>query len=111
MKETNHDYQGCLTGNYYDSSMTGSYESWESFKNVWAGFNNLGYDDTYHFIFRYDIHKEEEELYVLELCVMLQRKGIYVHIWIKNITQNELNSEIFEFLKERKKYLNALWDL
>lgn len=91
--------------------MTSSYESWDSFKDVWAGFGNSGYDDTYHFIFRYDIHKEKEDMYALELCVMLQRKGIYAHIWIKNITQNELNSEIFEFLKERKKYMNNLWDL
>lgn len=38
MKETKHDYQGCLTGNYYNAKCTHTYESWESFKSKYLGF-------------------------------------------------------------------------
>lgn len=109
LKETNHDYQGCLCGNYYDSKCTGEFSSWEDFKNNWAGFRGEEYDDTYHFVFRYDIHKEEDDNYTLELCVMLQRKGIYVHLYINNINQKELDSEIKKWLKSRSKYMTDLW--
>jgi len=38
LKETKHDYQNCLVGNYYDSNMTGIYDSWEEFKDTHLGF-------------------------------------------------------------------------
>lgn len=31
MRETKHDYQGCLMGNFYDSKCTYTYSSWEDF--------------------------------------------------------------------------------
>lgn len=109
MKETEHDYQGCLTGNHYINNSS-VFENWDHFKNTWLGFRTGldKYDDTYHFIFRYDIHKINS-LYVLELCIMLQRKGIYVKIQIWNITQLELDNEVKKFLSERKKYIVDLW--
>ena len=109
MKETNHDYQGCLTGNYYDSKCTGEYDSWEEFKGNYAGFCSNGFDDRYHFVFRYDIHKEKDNKYCLELCVMLQRKGIYTHLYINNIDQDSLDTEIKEWLKGRSQYIQNLW--
>lgn len=111
MKETYHDYQGCLVGNYHDSNMTGKFNSWNDFKEDYHGFLSNGYDDRYHFVFRYDIYSRPNDKYVLELCVMLQRKGIYTHLYINNITQNELDTEIKQWLLERKQYLLSLWDI
>lgn len=111
MKETNHDYQNCLCGNYYDGKMNGSYNSWNEFKETWLGFLTNGYDDTWHFVFRYDIHKQEDENYRLELCCMLQRKGIYVSINIYNIDQKTLDMEVSEWLIGRKQYIDNLWNL
>lgn len=110
MKETNHDYQGCLVGNAYDSKCTGEFNSWEEFKNTHAGFFSLSdYDDTYNFVFRYDTHKEEGGQYCLELCMMLQRKGIYTHLYINNINQKTLDTEVEEWLRGRSEYIKNLW--
>lgn len=116
MKETNHDYQGCLMGNYYDNKCTGEYKSWEDFKNTHLGFYYEGnsykilcFDDRYHFVFRYDIHKQKDGLYTLELCMVLQRKGIYTHLWIYNIDHNLLNGEVKTWLECRYEYMNRLW--
>lgn len=110
MKETKHDYQNCLVGNYFSNDMSGKWDSWEEFKKNHWGFNKEDtFDDTYHFVFRYDIHKRDNG-YQLELCIMLQRKGIYTHIEIDNITQELLDSEITEWLRERKKYIDKLWE-
>lgn len=109
MKETKHDYQNCLCGNYHDGKMNGNHDSWQEFVDNWLGFECNSYDDTYHFIFRYDIHKQEDGLYTLELCAMLQRKGIYVHINVMNVTQVELDTVVLAWLKCRKDYLDSLW--
>lgn len=115
MKETKHDYQNCLTGNFYDSKMYGIFSSWEEFKHTHWGFKGVdttnpnAFDDTYHFVFRYDIHKQEDGNYRLELCMMLQRKGIYSNLDIMNIDQTTLDSEVSEWLKERSKYIKHLW--
>jgi hypothetical protein len=108
MRETEHDYQGALVGNHYDRRMTGVFDSWESFKETHLGFSSKGFDDTYHFVFRYDIYKEDGK-YQLELCMMLQRKGIYTHLWIDNIDQKTLDVEIKNWLKSRSEYMKDLW--
>lgn len=109
MKKTKHDYQGCLVGNHYDARCTGTYNSWQMFKNEHLGFCSDGFDDTYHFVFRYDIHEKETGKYTLELCVMLQRKGIYTHLYIENINQHTLDTEVKEWLKCRYEYMSNLW--
>lgn len=109
LKETNHDYQNCLVGNFYDNKTTGVFDSWEEFKEKHYGFMSDGFDDTYNFVFRYDIHKQDNDCYKLELCMMLQRKGIYSNLTIKNITQNILNIEVYEWLKGRSEYIKNLW--
>lgn len=110
MKETKHDYQNCLVGNFYDSKCTGQYSSWEIFKNDYLGFTSTGFDDTYHFVFRYDIDRQRDNNYCLELCIMLQRKGIYTHLYIYNIEQTTLDTEVKEWLKGRNKYMESLWN-
>lgn len=111
MKETKHDYQGCLVGNFYDNQCTGEFYSWDDFKSTHMGFQAKGeeFDDTYHFVFRYDIYKNDDDKYTLELCMMLQRKGIYTHLYINNITKEQMNGEVKEWLKGRKKYMSDLW--
>lgn len=114
LKETKHDYQNCLCGNFYDNKMTGIIDSWEKFKNTYYAFAKddplfENFDDTYHFVFRYDIYKQKDEKYKLELCIMFQRKGVYSHLYIENITDEELNGEVKMWLKERLKYLKKLW--
>jgi len=111
MKETNHDYQNCLVGNHYDRDMTGQHNSWYEFKKNWVGFEESSYDDTYHFIFRYDIHLQEDGAYTLELCSMLQRKGIYVHIYVYNISQHQLDNQVAPWLEGRRDYIRQLWDM
>ena len=40
---------------------------------------------------------------------MLQRKGIYLHLYIENIPQAQLDSEIEPWLKDRLSYIKGLW--
>lgn len=112
LKETNHDYQNCLVGNPHDDNCTGEFNSWEDFKNIHLGFNNSkdGFDDRYHFVFRYDITKQDDGNYYLELCMMLQRKGLYTHLYIYNIDQYTLDTEIKDWLKGRSNYIKNLWN-
>lgn len=112
LKETTHDYQRALVGNYYSNEPDGAYDSWQEFKDIWAGFhsptNVEKFDDTYHFLFRYDINDREELGFQLELCFMLQRKGIYTHIYVNNIQEDDM-PEITKWLKGRKAYMLQLW--
>lgn len=109
LAETNRDYHNCLVGNHYDSNMTKRFSSWGEFKEKHFGFTSQGFNDTYHFVFRYDIHRQGEKNYQLELCMMLQRKGIYTHLFIDNIDKNTLDDEVYKWLKERSQYLKDLW--
>lgn len=117
IKETRHDYQGCLMDNFYDIEGKSSCEfnNWEDFKERFTGGfsdkNNFrNYDDTYNFVFRYDIDKKEDNTFSLELCIMLQRKGVYIHNFINNIDEKTLNTEVKEWLKGRCNYLKLLWN-
>lgn len=109
LQETKHDYQRCLVDNFYDGECNGEYNSWDDFKNIHFAFSQEGFDDRYHFVFRYDIHKQDDNRYMLELCIMLQRKGIYTHLYIYDIDRNTLNTEVEEWLKYRGKYIKDLW--
>lgn len=110
LKKTNHDYAGGLTGNYHDGDCNGRFKSWDSFKSQWAGFGSEGgYDDTYHFLFRFDVSQSESN-YALILCFLLQRKGIYIYIRIDNVSQRELDEQVRPWLIDRKKYMDTLWE-
>lgn len=116
VKATDHDYQGAVSGNYYSNDPNYTYPSWAEFKAVWAGIRDGddistygNYDDTYNFLFRYDINDRGENGFELELCFLLQRKGIYSHIFVENIVDEDM-PEINEWLKGRKEYLMALWE-
>lgn len=110
LKETKHDYQNCLVGNFYDNECNNEFNSWKDFKHTHLGFiSNNKFDDTYNYVFRYDIYKQDNGLYKLELCMMLQRKGIYTHLYINDIDEKLLNTEVKEWLKDRCEYIKKLW--
>ena len=100
LKETNHSYYcenyGCL-----------EYGAWADFKSVWL-------DDDYNHCFRFDIlemlDSEEEPTGKFELCLffILQRKGIYRPVVIKEIAEEDM-PQIEQFLKDRKKYILKQW--
>lgn len=117
LKETDHDYAGAVNGNYYSNQPNQRYSSWEAFKTLWAGMHTdediEQFDDTYNFVFRYDILEFErddsdETYFSLELCILLQRKGIYAHVRVDNIVQEDM-PEITKWLKGRKEYAMNLW--
>ena len=109
LKETDHAYQGALCGNP-KKSYNGRFESWDEFKDTHVGFlGENNFDDDYNFVFRYDIYNQENGLYKLEVCILLQRKGIYTNLDIYNIESETLNTEVKEWLKGRAEYLKKLW--
>lgn len=117
LKETNHDYERALMGNYYSNEPNHTYESWENFKESWYGFTSTkppfdGYDDTYNHLFRFDLmnyaDEGEEDDYELSLCFLLPRKGIYSRIRVGNIQEDDWK-EIRVWLKGRKEYQESLW--
>lgn len=130
LKDTNHDYGGIIPGNFYSNEPNGFYNSWNKFKNEWWGFHSKkppfeNYDDTYHFLFRFDVNKycnednckylncqeegiNHDSIYELELYFLLQRKGIYSKVTIHDISEEDWK-EIQIWLKGRKAYLDKVW--
>lgn len=117
LKPTQHRYYSS-GNNYYVNGYSNfgrcDYDTWENFKNDWLD-NDGDIDDDYNHIFRFDIiqnqDEETDELiegYQLWLFFILQRKGIYRPVWIKNIEEKDME-EIEIFLEERWEYLKGQW--
>lgn len=112
LKATNHRYY-CSESNYYvggrDNFGRCDYENWEDFKEEWL-FTDGTLDDDYNHLFRFDIVEKEDSLsrFSLHLFFILQRKGIYRPVFIKNITEDNI-PEIESFLKKRWNYLQNQW--
>lgn len=102
MREIVLDNQKYLRENYQEGGYNFTRRSWNEFINNWLGFNAGEYNDAYLFLFKFDIRKQDDGNYRLELCFMLQKKRIYLHLDVLNITQNELDSEVKEWLSDRK---------
>lgn len=111
LEETNHSYY-CSESNYYHNGCMHKYSNWNEFKDEWLD-GNL--DDDYNHIFRFDIRRLENDdgVYTggfeLMLYMIQQRKGIFLSIWIKSITEEDM-PEIEKFLKERWEYLKNQWE-
>lgn len=116
LKETNHSYY-CSDSNYYvsgyDNFGLSEFESWEDFKQDWLDGGHKLDDDLNH-LFRYDICKQEDEEgepvdgFVLKLYFILQRKGIFMPVHVKNIEEKDM-PEIESFLKQRWEYMKSQW--
>lgn len=123
LKGTNHSYY-CSETNYYVDGRVGhnhgrcEYNSWNDFKDEWLvtidGKQQL--DDDYNHVFRFDIvEKRDMETdepigkYELWLFFILQRKGIYRPVQIKEIAKEDM-PDIEKFLKDRWDYLKNQWN-
>lgn len=115
LKATDHSYY-CSATNYYVGNHSGKnfgrseYDSWADFKEDWEGS-----DEDYNHVFRFDINEsmnpdtdEPTGRYEMWLFFMLQRKGIYRPVWIKDITEEDM-PEIDAYLKDKWEYLKNQW--
>lgn len=112
LKATDHSYY-CSESNYYvggrDNYGRCDYDSWTDFNQEWLDPGDL-IDDDYNHVFRFDITRSEEisGRFDLWLFFILQRKGIYRPVRVKNITQGDI-PEIKIFLKDRWEYMKNQW--
>jgi hypothetical protein len=115
LKATDHKYY-CSESNFYNNCCLCEYETWSEFKEAWFINNNSKIDRGYNLCFRYDVmqHRDPDtdELidgYEMWLFFILQRKGIYKPVWIKTITENDMD-EINSFLKDVWAYHKFQWN-
>jgi hypothetical protein len=122
LRETKHSYY-CSPNNYYVGNFNGEnhgrceYDTWPEFKKEWLSEreDESRLDDDYNHVFRFDIlEKRDSETdkpigrYSLWLFFILQRKGIYRPVRVKEITKEDM-AEIEQFLKDRWQYLKNQW--
>ena len=120
LQSTNHSYY-CSENNYFVGNHNGEnygrneYDTWNEFKNEWLE-DDCTIDCDYNLCFRYDIiNKHDDELdedikgeYVLWLFFILQRKGIYRPILIKDFKESDIQ-ELEKFLKCQWEYMKNQW--
>lgn len=114
LKGTNHNYY-CNDGNYFNSNSLQQFETWEEFYESWLNGNGT-IDHDYNHCFRFDIKPmfdfendtEYEDRFSLKLYMMLQRKGNFIPITIKEIKQEDM-PQIESYLKECWSYLKEQW--
>jgi hypothetical protein len=115
LEETNHSYY-CSDTNYYVGNHNGEnygrcdYDTWRDFIEEWGS-----YDNDLNHVFRFDILPKTDEdgediegEYSLMIFYILQRKGIFRPIWIKNIEQSDME-EITIFLTDKWEYIKNQW--
>ena len=107
-----HSYY-CSGANYYSNDASHEYDSWKEFDEEW-GIEDLDLD--YNHVFRFDLKENEEPevddtlgKYYLEIFFMLQRKGIFKPVLIKNITEGDFEN-IVKFLKPHWDYTKNMWE-
>lgn len=97
-----HDYY-CSDRNYYSNEPAQSYDDWESF---YSAFRNTDLD--LNLVFRWDLEKNDDGEFYLEIFFMLQRKGIFKPVLIDSVKEENL-PEIISFLTPHWEKLNQLW--
>lgn len=108
LKATNHSYY-CNDGNYYSNEAYGEFNTWQDFREAWFH-TSEGIDHDYNHCFRFDIkplydHENDidfEDRFSLSLYMMLQRKGAFIPVEIKEIKKEDM--------KEIEDYLQSCWD-
>ena len=111
---TNHPYY-CSESNYYvdgsDNYGRNEYDSWSDFKEEWLGIgdDSLGIDSDLNYCVRFDITQNEDSgAKDLWLFFLLQRKGIFSPVQVRNIKDSDM-PEIEKFLKRQWKYIKKMW--
>lgn len=120
LQGTSHSYY-CSDSNYYVGGRNGEnfgrseYETWEEFRDEWLGEDGVSIDVDYNLCFRFDIIQKRDpdtddllDGFELWLFFILQRKGIYRPVWIKNISENDM-PYIEKFLKIQFEYMKNQW--
>ena len=120
LQGTNHSYY-CSEDNYYVGNSKGEnfgrseYETWEEFRDEWLGEDGVSIDADYNLCFRFDIIQKRDldtddliDGFELWLFFILQRKGIYRPVWIKNIYEKDM-PYIYNFLKMQFEYMENQW--
>nr|DAM14524.1 MAG TPA: hypothetical protein [Caudoviricetes sp.] len=120
LQGTNHSYY-CSESNYYVGNSKGEnfgrseYETWEDFRKEWLNPDGVSIDIDYNLCFRFDIIQKRDldtddliDGFELWLFFILQRKGIYRPVWIKNIYEKDM-PYIYNFLKMQFEYMENQW--
>ena len=106
LKDYKHDYY-CCDSCYTDNDSACVYETWGDFCEEWSDAENC-----WNYLFRWDIYNKKDDygttVYYMELFYMLQRKGKFVPILIRSITESDMNS-ISIFLKGKSEYIKNIW--
>lgn len=112
LKNTSHRYY-CSNTNYYVDGRENhgrcDYDTWADFKEEWLD-KGVSIDDDYNHLFRFDIYDTDDNPghFSMELFFILQRKGIFRPVFIREITKEDME-EIEIFLKGRWEYLKNQW--
>lgn len=114
LKATDHSYY-CNDSNYFNNESFCIYDTWDDFKEGWF-FGKDEIDHDYNHCFRFDINNlydpdTDEELegkFSLHLYMMLQRKGWFKPVMIREIRKSDME-EVEKYLKGCWDYLQAQW--
>ena len=113
LKATNHSYY-CNDENYFRETQR-KLETWQDFKDDWLG-EGIEIDHDFNHCFRFDIKplvdsetdEEYGDRFSLYLYIMVQRKGAFVPVEIKEIKKEDMK-EIEEYLSQCWSYLKGQW--
>jgi hypothetical protein len=116
LKTTKHSYY-CNDGNYYNSNSLAEYDTWQDFKDEWFLLKVDSIDHDYNHCFRFDIvnqfdfetDEEIEDKFSLKLYYMLQRKGNFTPVTIREITEKDM-PEIEKYLSGCWEYIKGQWE-
>lgn len=97
LRETNHSYCCGIEGNAREH-------------NSWAEFiDNSSVDPDLNFLYRFDIRKNDNGQYYIELHFVLQRHGSSVfHVVVNNLTPKDMPG-VERYLSQRKAMISDLW--
>jgi len=98
-----HDYY-CILHNRNSNDAYHEYDTWHEFYLEWGDM-----DLDMNLLFRWDIKpKKEAQHYTMEIFIVLQRRGIFIPILIKDIQEKDL-TQILDFLIPCAKKLQNIW--
>jgi hypothetical protein len=117
LKETSHSYY-CSESNYYVNGHSNfgrsDYEDFKSFIDDWSISDGV-IDWDYNLCFRYDIKQKHDsetdepiDGFELWLFFILQRKGIYRPVCIKNLKQEDMH-HLEMLLNSQWEYMKRQW--
>lgn len=107
MKEFNdllqdHDYY-CSDNNYY-SKDAGC--KWQTFQDFYDDFKNADID--LNLIFRWDIKKNDDDTFFMEIFMIHQRKGIFSPHFIESVSESDFEN-IKSLLQPHLDKLAKIW--